>query len=433
MGSEHNKFNKDQKYSDYFESKKSYKNRLSEGSIRRNSNLLTELNTKKEIKTQLDMKINEKEIYPDKEEKVHKKKESKKTKDNFKSLSSQNLIKIELKNNSENASPYNINIAHNNESNKTQLKELHDNIDNANSIEDCNIEEETHEKVKEETEEEKKMFPNNMKKVLNDSRNVNNKIEENKVKEEFSLAEENKNKNSNNNSQSNVITDNNFELNFNRNKIHQTYYSKLLINRIWKTNMNPIKFNSIIIFDYDDILLPTSFLKRGKNIYEEIELSSPEKEKMKELEDLVFELLNDATKNGTVYIITNAEKDWVEYSSKKFYPKIIPILDKVEIIYAREEYEKIYPGDSRQWKIEAFLMIPKTVNISILTNIICLGNSLSEIEAGRILASRFTESYIKTIKFREEPKLDELIEQLKLVCKQFSSICSDIKNMTISL
>ena len=84
------------------------------------------------------------------------KKESKKTKDNFKSLSSQNLIKIELKNNSENASPYNINIAHNNESNKTQLKELHDNIDNANSIEDCNIEEEIHEKVKEETEEEKK-------------------------------------------------------------------------------------------------------------------------------------------------------------------------------------------------------------------------------------------------------------------------------------
>ena len=197
--------------------------------------------------------------------------------------------------------------------------------------------------------------------------------------------------------------------------------------------MNPIKFNSIIIFDYDDILLPTSFLKRGKNIYEEIELSSPEKEKMKELEDLVFELLNDATEKGTVYIITNAKKDWVEYSSKKFYPKIIPVLDKVEIIYAREKYEKIYPGDSRQWKIEAFLMIPKTVNISILTNIICLGNSLSEIEAGRILASRFTESYIKTIKFREEPKLDELIEQLKLVCKQFSSICSDIKNMTISL
>ena len=444
MGSELNKFNKDPKYSDFFESKKSYKNRLSEGSIRRNSNLLTELNTKKEIKnnnlikSQLDMKIieTEKEIDQDNEEKVLKKKESKKAKDNFKSLSSQNLIKIELKNNSENASPYNINIAHINESNNTQSKELHDNIDNINSIEDSNIRnigEEIHEKIKEEIEEEKKMFPNNIKKVLNDSRNVNNKIEENKVKEEFSLAEENKNKNSNNNSQPNAITDNNFELNFNRNKIHQTYYSKLLINRIWKTNMNPIKFNSIIIFDYDDILLPTSFLKRGKNIYEEIELSSPEKEKMKELEDLVFELLNDATGKGTVYLITNAEKDWVEYSSKKFYPKIIPILDKVEIIYAREEYEKIYPGDSRQWKIEAFLMIPKTVNISILTNIICLGNSLSEIEAGRILASRFTESYIKTIKFREEPKLDELIEQLKLVCKQFSSICSDIKNMTISL
>ena len=53
-----------------------------------------------------------------------------------------------------------------------------------------------------------------------------------------------------------------------------------------------------MIFDYDDILLPTSFLKRRKNFYEEIELSSLEKEKMKELEVLVFELLNEATKKG---------------------------------------------------------------------------------------------------------------------------------------
>ena len=67
----------------------------------------------------------------------------------------------------------------------------------------------------------------------------------------------------------------------------------------------------------------------------------------------------------------------------------------------------------------------------IVTNIICLGDSLFEMEAGRILASRFTEAFIKTIKFRETPKLDELIKQLKLVCKQFNSIYSSIKNLTI--
>ena len=69
--------------------------------------------------------------------------------------------------------------------------------------------------------------------------------------------------------------------------------------------------------------------------------------------------------------------------------------------------------------------------MKLVTNIICIGDSLFEMEAGRILASRFIEAFVKTIKFREAPKLDELIKQLKLVCLQFSSIYSSIKNLTI--
>ena len=56
-----------------------------------------------------------------------------------------------------------------------------------------------------------------------------------------------------------------------------------------------------------------------------------------------------------------------------------------------------------------------------------------EIEAGRILASNFNEAFIKTIKFREAPKLDELLKQLKLVAQQFGSIYSSIKNLTIRI
>ena len=121
----------------------------------------------------------------------------------------------------------------------------------------------------------------------------------------------------------------------------------------------------------------------------------------------------------------------MEYSAERFYPKITPILDKIQIISARGQYENEYPGNSRQWKIEAFLMLQNTVNLQLVTNIICLGDSLFEMEAGRILASRFTEAFIKTIKFRESPKLDELIKQLKLVVKQFSSIYISVKNLTI--
>ena len=437
MGSEHSKFKKNSKYSDFFESKKKYKNRLSEGSTRCNSNLLTDLNKEKDtqnnnlIKSQTEVKISKTEKENDiekeeEEEKVSKKKERKKTMDGLKSLSSQNLVKIEVKSDSENASSNNINIVQknndSNDKNNNPSKELYEDVDNDNSIEDDSEGDEAHESVKEETEEEKKMVPNNIKKVFIDSRAINNKTKENK-------------ENSNNNSSSNVITANDLELNFYRNgtDIRQSYLTKLIQTKVWTPNLKPKKHNCIIIFDWDDTLLPTSFLTKGGNFYEEMELSPSEQKKMNEIQDLVLELLTETTEKGTVYIITNAGKGWVEYSANKFYPKIIPVLDKVKIVIvsARGEYEDIYPGNSRQWKIEAFLMIPNTVNISIVTNIICLGDSLFEMEAGRILASRFTEAFIKTIKFRETPKLDELIKQLKLVCKQFNSIYSSIKNLTI--
>ena len=73
------------------------------------------------------------------------------------------------------------------------------------------------------------------------------------------------------------------------------------------------------------------------------------------------------------------------------------------------------------------------MNDKLVTNIICIGDSLFEIEAGRILASNFKEAFIKTIKFREAPKLDELLKQLKLVAQQFGSIYSSIKNLTIRI
>ena len=107
----------------------------------------------------------------EKEENISKKKERKVTIDGLKSLSSQNLVKIEqnddiLKNE--------INEGENNSSNNlNNLKkledELYDNIENDNSMEDYESEEE-----EKETEEEKKnkelMVSNNMKKVFIDSR-----------------------------------------------------------------------------------------------------------------------------------------------------------------------------------------------------------------------------------------------------------------------
>jgi len=352
---------------------------------------------------------------------------------NLKSFSVQNLVKIE-NHNLEEAFPGSLDT--NDCSNKSKEEynnilndKIYEGIGDNNSFdekdeesEENEEEEENEENENDESDEEKKkkdlIVTNNMKTVFIDSKLQNKEKERiNEISRLSSLS----------------TTTFDYELNFyrNGNDIRQSYLEKLISTKVWTPNMKPKQHNSIIIFDWDDTLLPTSFLTPGGIFNENMNLNDIEKEKLLKLEQAVFKLLTEAVKKGNVYIITNAGNGWVEYSANRFYPSIMPILEKIKIISARGEYEKIFPGNSRQWKIEAFLNLQKSIDIKLVTNIICIGDSLFEMEAGRILASKFTVAFVKTIKFREAPKLDELLKQLKLVCAQFGSIYLSIKNLTI--
>ena len=374
---------------------------------------------------------------------------------NLKCLSTDKLLKIEnhnFNNNHEenlpNSYETNFSSTKSNEdlANKLLYDDLYNGLDDNNSIdeEDEDENEENEEKDEKQNEEEKKknvmLITNNIKAVFVDSKlNGKEQKTEDKNKELEEKQKENKEiKNPNDiprvSSETSITSSTfDYELNFyrNGNDIRQSYISKLISKNVWIPNMKPKQHNSLIIFDWDDTLLPTSFLTPGGVFNEDITLSESEQDKMLKLEQSVLTLLNETVEKGNVYIITNAGKGWVEYSAKRFYPSIVEVLSKIKIISARGEYEKIYPGNSRQWKIQAFLNLLNYVDVKLVTNIICIGDSLFEMEAGRILASKFTEAFIKTIKFREAPKLDELIKQLKLVCVQFGAIYSSIKNLTI--
>ena len=371
---------------------------------------------------------------------------------NLKCLSTDKLLKIEnhnFNNNHEenlpNSYETNFSSTKSNEdlANKLLYDDLYNGLDDNNSI-DEEDEDENEENEEKQNEEEKKknvmLITNNIKAVFVDSKlNGKEQKTEDKNKEQEEKQKENKEiKNPNDiprvSSETSITSSTfDYELNFyrNGNDIRQSYISKLISKNVWIPNMKPKQHNSLIIFDWDDTLLPTSFLTPGGVFNEDITLSESEQDKMLKLEQSVLTLLNETVEKGNVYIITNAGKGWVEYSAKRFYPSIVEVLSKIKIISARGEYEKIYPGNSRQWKIQAFLNLLNYVDVKLVTNIICIGDSLFEMEAGRILASKFTEAFIKTIKFREAPKLDELIKQLKLVCVQFGAIYSSIKNLTI--
>ena len=235
--------------------------------------------------------------------------------------------------------------------------------------------------------------------------------------------------------QINFLNNDYYELHYiNKNdKIRKSYITKLIYNKIWEPNLKPKIHNSLIIFDWDDTLLCTTYLTPNGIFNESKNFSEKVLEKIKKIEDNVYELLKLAISKGDTYIITNAALGWVEYSTKRFYPKIIDLLKNIKIISARGKFDKIYPNNSRMWKISAFLEMQENFDRNLVTNIICLGDSVIEIEASQILASTFSQAYIKTIKFKEDPKPEELNKQLLLVLDQFNSIYSTVKNLTIKV
>lgn len=216
-------------------------------------------------------------------------------------------------------------------------------------------------------------------------------------------------------------------------ELRKLFITKLICSNTWIPNRKQKNHNTIIIFDWDDTLLCTSFLTPNGIFFDNLRIDKIDMEKITKLESLAYSLLKSSIEKGDTFIITNAAPGWVEYSARRFYPKVVPLLDQINIISARGEYEKKHPGDSRQWKILTFLKILKVIDTSLVTNLICLGDSLIEMEAAHILASKFSQAYIKTVKFRENPSPEELYKQLQLISTQYELIFSTVKNLTIKV
>lgn len=155
---------------------------------------------------------------------------------------------------------------------------------------------------------------------------------------------------------------------------------------------------TLIIFDWDDTLLPTSYL-----CYIGLEKLTPALEKKLEgLDRMVVKLLNKAVKVGKVCIVTNAMESWVESSCKMYLPLTSKVLEEkdIPIISARAECEEAFPDDPKRWKNETFSDIGRSFDPSILTNILCFGDSEIEMDAANNLSKQFKQAVVKTVKLK---------------------------------
>ena len=182
---------------------------------------------------------------------------------------------------------------------------------------------------------------------------------------------------------------------------------------------------TIIIFDWDDTLLASSFLSsKGYRLDTDKAKITDVDAGLRDLEQSIIAVINLALQYGEVHIVTNAETGWVQLSAAKFIPAVVPLLSRVSILSARSTYEGRYPDAPLKWKYYAFQdkLAPSFADPKRQKNIISFGDSHVEREAVRAVTRGFPNTRCKSVKFAERPSMEQLRRQIELVTNCFQYI-----------
>ncbi len=180
---------------------------------------------------------------------------------------------------------------------------------------------------------------------------------------------------------------------------------------------------SLIIFDWDDTLFPTSwFVQNGINVNDEQTYKLYYKF-FDKIDVLIHELLKKCINFGETIIITNATKSWVN-STLKLLKLSGNILQYAKIISAREAC-KSHTNDIFYWKTITFMKeynMRNKINSNIVFNIISIGDAEYEYNALINLYNPCNNNKLKTIKLIKEPSIDVIINQLLILNKSIDKI-----------
>eukprot|EP00928_Gymnodinium_smaydae_P004189 TRINITY_DN11456_c0_g1_i1.p1 TRINITY_DN11456_c0_g1~~TRINITY_DN11456_c0_g1_i1.p1 ORF type:complete len:280 (-),score=52.04 TRINITY_DN11456_c0_g1_i1:82-921(-) len=180
--------------------------------------------------------------------------------------------------------------------------------------------------------------------------------------------------------------------------------------------------DTLIIFDWDDTLLCSSA----------INMRTWTKEQLFQLEETVRTVLCMSMQLGETLIVTNGNSNWVQESTRLFFPGLESTLNQLKVISARAQYEMHYPGDPFAWKREAFreLLSARVVGYGGFgadpLNLVVLGDSRAEIQAANEAREALGQgSLVKTIKFKEVPSATDLLGQLRRVLWHLGAIVAE--------
>ena len=190
---------------------------------------------------------------------------------------------------------------------------------------------------------------------------------------------------------------------------------------------------SILIFDWDDTLYPTTEYERiahSEKVEEILET------KFNEIGKDVISLLSSAQKAGLVYIVTNADKEWIITRCARDYKEVRPLLEKIEIRSARNLYSWMYPNEYPLWKYHVFIDILEKHANEKIHQIIHLGDMDSDRQAIRDAVADFRKRWtveirLKNIKLMLRPTLTTLRSELAHIISAMDVILTNPGNLDL--
>jgi len=198
-----------------------------------------------------------------------------------------------------------------------------------------------------------------------------------------------------------------------------------------ETTAAPVEFSvdaTFIIFDWDDTILPTSWLSQNQLfINDPAPLPDYAKEELDRVAEAARSMLLAANKAGKVVVITNADEGWVELSCQKFMPSLTGLMQQFPVISARTTFERQGVSCPFEWKVRAFAQeVDKffsTVSGDMKRNIISLGDSNHEREAVLKVSKSMLEDHVtKSVKFMVRPDSEQLRKQHDLISSCFNQV-----------
>jgi hypothetical protein len=230
---------------------------------------------------------------------------------------------------------------------------------------------------------------------------------------------------------------------------------------------------TIILFDWDDTLCPSNWIRANRPTLSFFKPCPPDEHfqrPLRELQKHVEAVLHLAMRLGKVVIVTNAMEPWVETSCRNFLPDILSIVKDLPVIYARSMYDFCEQGKGggkgagrgsspsrgaalpgmftasgqnklggfngrmqmqqkddelapQRWKELAFDQeitgFYSRYSHQSWKNVISIGDSIFERDAvRRVVLNRPTAKKrcrTKTAKLLDEPEIDELVAQVRVI------------------